>query len=114
MVSNQNLVKSKFPYINAFDREGPAVFNTMRDLTSGVFEHLDITSPIDVYQRVAYRQIILRGAALKNYKAVWVECKQSSKYISGDNWDLGAMKEISTEDFCTWSKKDVIRYDGDS
>ena len=37
----------------------------MRDLTVGVFYHLDITSPIAVYKRIAYMLRILRGAALK-------------------------------------------------
>ena len=55
-----------------FDHEGPAVVNEMRDLNIGVFEHLDITSTMDVYQRVAYTQRIIRAYALKNYKAVLV------------------------------------------
>ena len=62
----------KFPYINKFDHEVPAVVNTVRDLTSGVFEQLEITSPIDVDQRIAYRYHILRGDAIKKYKAVMV------------------------------------------
>ena len=44
----------------------------MRDLTSGVFDHLDITYPMDLYQSVAYRKRILREAVLKKYKAVLV------------------------------------------
>ena len=36
-----------------FDHEVPAVVSTMSDLTVGVFEHLEIKSPIDVYQMVA-------------------------------------------------------------
>ena len=51
-VSKQNLITRKFPYIDTFDHEGPALVNAMRDLTSGMFEHLDITSPIDLYQRL--------------------------------------------------------------
>ena len=35
--------------------------NAMHDLSSGVFEHLEITSHMDVDQRVAYTQPILRG-----------------------------------------------------
>ena len=68
----------------------------MRDLTSGVFEHLDITSPMYLDLRVAYMQRILRGAALKNYKAILVECKKSAKDLTGESWDLGAdlAKEI--------------------
>ena len=50
----QNFVKRKFSYINTFDHEGPAVVSAMHNLTSGVFEHPEITSPIYVYQRVMY------------------------------------------------------------
>ena len=70
--SNQNLVKRKFPYIDAFDHEGPAVVSAMRDLTVEVFEHLETISPMDVNQRVAYTQIILKGDALKKYREVMV------------------------------------------
>ena len=34
VVSKKNLVKRNFPYIDKIDHEGPAVFNTMYDLTS--------------------------------------------------------------------------------
>ena len=54
MASKQNLVKRQFPYIDTFDQEEPVVINAMRDLTVGVFEHLDITSPMDVEKRLAY------------------------------------------------------------
>ena len=40
VVSKKKLVKRKFSYINTFDHEGPSVASTMKDLTSGVFEHL--------------------------------------------------------------------------
>ena len=100
-VSKQNLITRKFPYIDTFDHEGPALVNAMRDLTSGMFEHLDITSPMDVYQRVAYTQQIIRGAALKNYKAVLVEYKRSAKELAGDKWTLGVLKGLSTDDLWT-------------
>ena len=47
-----------------FDREELAVVSAMRSLTSGVFDHLEITSPMDADQRIAYTQRILRGGAL--------------------------------------------------
>ena len=43
----KKLVKTKFPHIDTFNHEGPAVVNAMRDLTSRVFEHLEFTSPMD-------------------------------------------------------------------
>ena len=48
-----------------FDHEVPVVISAMRDLTVGVFEHLEITSTMDVGKRLAYTQRILIGAALK-------------------------------------------------
>ena len=69
--SKQNLVKRKFPYIDMFEHEGPKFISAMRNLTVGVFEHLNITSTIDVYKMLFYTQRILRGAALKNTKRFW-------------------------------------------
>ena len=60
-LSKQNLVNSKFPYIDMFDHEGPAVVSTMLELKSGVFEHLGITSPMELDQSIAYMQCITRG-----------------------------------------------------
>ena len=88
--------------------------SAMDNLTSGVFGHLDITSTMDVYQRLAYTQIILRGSALKKYKAVLLECKQLVKYIAVDKWTLGEMKGLSTNDFWAWEKSDGLDYYGDA
>ena len=38
--SKQNLVKSKFPWIDMFNHKGPALINVMCDITVRVFEHL--------------------------------------------------------------------------
>ena len=97
-----------------FDHEGPAVVNAMHDITIGVFEHPDITSPMDVDQRLAYMQRILIGAALKKYKVVLVECKKLEHDLVGDSWDLGNLKELSTDNFWTWANKYGIGYDGDT
>ena len=51
-VYNNNLIHREFPYINMFNHEVLAVVNAMRDLTSRVFEHLYIASPMYVDQRV--------------------------------------------------------------
>ena len=96
--SKQNLVKMKFPYIDTFDHERSIVVSAMRNLTVGVFEHLEITSSIDEDQRVAFMQRILRLSALRKYRAVLVECKQLVKEIAGDKWDLGKLKGLSTDD----------------
>ena len=44
-------------------------------------------------------QRIMRGAALKKYKAVLLECNQLAKDLAGENWTLGDLKELSTDDF---------------
>ena len=51
----------------------------MYNLTVRVFEHLNITSPMDVDKRLAYMQRILRGASLKEYQEVLVIFIQSVK-----------------------------------
>ena len=99
--SNQNLVKRKFPYIEMFDHEVPAVVSAIRYLTSEVFEHLDITSPMEVYQRIAYTQRILIGVALKKYKSVMKECKELEKDLVGDKFNLSDLKELYIERFWT-------------
>ena len=54
----------------------------------------------------------MRGAALKKYKVVLLECKKSTKDLAGDKWTLGALKYLSTNDVWTWSKSNGIVYDG--
>ena len=86
----------------------------MRDLTVRVFEHLDITSPMEVYKSIAYTQRIMIGAALKKYKAVLRACKDFAKDLAGDKSTLGDLKELYVEDFCTWSKIVGLEDDGDA
>ena len=45
---------------------------------------------MDVDQRVAYTQIILRGSALKNYKAVLIEYKPAPRVASAVAWPVPA------------------------
>ena len=52
--NKQNLVKSNFPFINTFNHTGTAVVHAVRKIKVGVFEHLETTSTMDVYQRDAY------------------------------------------------------------
>ena len=42
----------------------------MKNLTVGLFEHLEITYNMDVDKMIKYSQLILRGTALKRYKQV--------------------------------------------
>ena len=62
-----------------FDHKGIAVVSTMRELTIGVFEHLEITSPMDVDKRVSDMQRILKEAGLKMYRDVLLGCRQLTK-----------------------------------
>ena len=110
--SNQNLANRKLPYINTFNNEGLIVISVMRDLTVGVFENLETTSPMDMEKRLAYTQRILRGAALKKYREVMVTCRQLAKELAGDEWTLVDLTGISAEDFWNWAKTDTTGYDG--
>ena len=67
---------------------------------------------MDVDQRVAYMQHIMRGASLKKYKAVLLECKQLAKVLVGDTWTLGDLRGLSTEDFWTWANSEGLYYNG--
>ena len=88
------------------------VINALHDLTVGVFEHLEIIYTTIVDKRLAYTQRILRGSALKKHQEVLMTCKQSAKELTGDEWTLGDMSGLLTEDFWTWAKTDTTRYDG--
>ena len=83
----------------------------MHNLTSGVFEHLDINSPMDVYQRVAYIQRILRRAVIKRYKAVLLECYKLARGMAGEKWNLSELKGLSMDNFCTWLNSDGVGYE---
>ena len=67
MASNQNLVKRRFPFINMFNHKGPYVISAMRYLTVGVFEHIDITSILDIDIKIKYTEGILRGPEPKEF-----------------------------------------------
>ena len=38
-------------------------------------------------------------------------CKKSAKELTGDEWTMSDMNELSTEDFWTWAKTDTTGYD---
>ena len=75
MVTKQNLVKSKFPFINTFNHTVPAVVRAMCYLT---------VSYMDVDQMIGYTQKTFRGSTVKKYKTVLAECKELAKGIAGD------------------------------
>ena len=83
----------------------------MRDLTIGVFENLYITYHMDVEKRLAYMQRIFRGAALKKYQEVLVICRQSTKELTGYEWNLRKLTGLSEENFWTWAKTNTTGYD---
>ena len=70
--------------------------NTIQNLSIRVCDHIEITSPMEVEQRVVYMQTILRVSAINKYKAVILECKQSVKDLKGDKWTLGDLKALFT------------------
>ena len=78
---------------------GPAVVCAINDLTNRVFEQIETTTPIGVDKRVNYLHFLLRGSALNKYKTVLVECKELVKGIDGYQWTLGAMKDVTMEQF---------------
>ena len=55
-----------FHCINRFYREVPTVVSAMRNLTVGVFEHLDIKSKLGFYKIIKYTDIIMVVSELIN------------------------------------------------
>ena len=66
--TKRNLVKRKFPFIQALDHQGPAVVHAMRDITVGVFEHLEITYTMDVNKILDIRSTSLGYQRLINIR----------------------------------------------
>ena len=58
-------------------------------------------------------QCLLRVPSLTKYKTVLVECKESKKGISVDQWTLGATKYVTMEQFWTWVKQYGTNVSGD-
>ena len=71
----------------------------MRNLTVGVFEHLSITSSLDVYVRMKYIEIILKVSALRKFKHVMVFLKEKGKEEGGNNWTMVEPNYVSMEEF---------------
>ena len=63
----------------------------MNYLTNVVFEHLDITSIMNIYLSIKYTDRILRGPALKKFIQVLLECKESAKRLAVYQWNLGSL-----------------------
>ena len=51
--------------MDTINHEGPKIFNTMRDLMVRFFEHLEITSRLDLYLRIKDTESIMVGPAPK-------------------------------------------------
>ena len=91
MAYNKNIVKRKFPLINIFYCEVIDMINAVRDLTVGVFEHLYITSSLDLYIRIKYTELIMSNADLKNIdKPCWYAsiCRGLFLGTSGISWQM--------------------------
>ena len=85
----------------------------MRELTRGVFEHLETTYALDFDKIVNYTQRILRLLELKKYKTFLAECKESVKGFVGDQWTLGMKKYVTMEKLWTWEKLYGVNEAGD-
>ena len=92
------------------------MIRVMRNLTVGLFEHLEIITPMDVYKRIKYTHIILRGTALKKYKHVLVGCKEHiremnelEKYLSPPLMKGGEFEQAYWNSHRKVFNEDVIR-----
>ena len=67
---------------------------------------------MDVYKKINYTESILLGSALKKYRQILAECKDSEKGIAGDHWTLESEKGVSMEQLWSWSKVGAINRAG--
>ena len=87
-----------------FDHEVPILVNGMRNISVGVFEHLYITSKLDVYQNIKYNERTLIGPELNKYIAPLLAWKETAKDFSKYQWTCGSAKDISIGNFWVWAK----------
>ena len=85
----------RFPSINMFDHEGPTVAILMKNITAGVFEHLNITLKFDTDKSIKYIEHILTGTAPKKYCVSLLACKDTEEYFTGTSGPLGAQRTPS-------------------
>ena len=95
----KTIVRKKLPPINTFNNQGPTVVNLMRDLTVGIFEHLDITAKTDVDKSVKYIYLILSGPVLKNNHEILLIYKDTGNNQVEDKWLIGYAKDVRIELF---------------
>ena len=65
--SKKKLVRRNTPYINLFGHEAPYLISAMRDLMVVLFEHIEITSIMDLDLKIKYTKKILIGPELNKY-----------------------------------------------
>ena len=70
------------------------MISTMRDLTIGVLERLDITSIIYIDLSIKYTERILRGLALNKFLQVLTDCKELAKLLAGYQWSFRSAKLV--------------------
>ena len=92
---NKSLIKSNFPWINIFNHEVPVIINAMRDITVGLFEHLEIPPKLDLYLSNKYTNRILRLPALENIWHILLDYKESSRGFDGYQWTLVSAKSAT-------------------
>ena len=97
-----------------FNHKVPAVINAMHDIIVGVFEHLKITSSLDLDIRIKYTERILRNSDMKKYRQVLLACKEMDRGTYGDQWTLIAVNNVTMDQFCTWDKVDDRNFDSDT
>ena len=74
----------------------------MRDLTVGIFYHLDITDKTDVDKRVKYTERILEVTAPNKCRAILLVCKETTERYTIYQWTFREAKDINMEDFWAW------------
>ena len=77
------------------------MISKMLYLSVGVFEYIEITPVMDIDLRIKYTESILQGPAIKNFRQVLVECKDSEKGLYGYQWSIGWTNDVTMKQFWT-------------
>ena len=90
------------------------MINTVRDLTVGVFGHLEITSKLDIDLMIKYIERIICVSAVKSYRQFLLACKDIDRGCAGNQCTIGSAKNSSMNHFWNWDKAYCCNYEVDT
>ena len=87
--------------------------NEICDIMVDFFEHIDITSKLDIDKRIKYTSLILTGPMLNKYCESFLACKDTMKEFYGRWCNFGGARDVIMEYFVVWENQDGLDVDKD-